>query len=326
MSTGLLSQLGVSVETVYGTYVVPTKFIEFDSESLSRQPQTLTPMGLRAGRRIPNITRHKQTVRSAGGGLTFKAPAQGLGILLDMLHGNVTTPVQQAATIAYLQTHNIGTTAPDTKSRTIQVGKPQVAGTVKPFSYLGSKITEMTFSCDVGGEVMCSATIDAQDETTASTLATATYAANNRPFTFEQGLVTIAAATPALFRSFSLTVPIPQATDRFGLSRTALKRKPLNNDYIRPTLSLTAEYEDDVLYNHFVNDSEVAVEVGFEGPIIAATHKETLKFTASGCKITGATPPVNGPGILEISTPAEIFDTGTGFPLVITYMSTDTTI
>jgi hypothetical protein len=326
MSTGLLSQLGVAEESAYGTFVEPDRFFEFDSESLSRAQTYLTSTGLKAGRRIPSIDRHRGTTRSAGGDITMKVPTRNFGVLLDMLHGNAITPVQQAATTAYLQTHNIGTTAPDSKSRTIQVAKPQVDGTVKPFSYLGCKITQATFSIDTGGELMVTFSVDAQDEDTSEALATASYASDTTSYLFtEAATVTIGSST-ALVRSFNLTIPIPQATDRYGLGTSPLKSQPLNNDYIRPTMSITAEYLDDTLYGHFVDDDEIAVAVLFEGNTIATTYEDSIGFSAAGVKVTGATPPVNGPGLLQIDAPLEIYDTGSGSPLAITYISTETAI
>jgi hypothetical protein len=325
MATGLLSQLGVSVETTYGTFVTPNRFLEFYSEGLTRNPTFLTSTGLRAGRRIPSIDRHRETTRAAGGDITMKVPTRNFGVLLDMLHGNTTTPVQQAATTAYLQTHNIGLTAPDSKSRTIQVAKPQVGGTVKPHSYLGCKVTNVSFSCDVGGELMTTFTIDARDEVTSEALATASYTADTTSYLFTEATVTIGSST-ALVRTFNLSIPMPMDTERYGLAATALKAAPQNNDYIRPTMSLTAEYQDDVLYEHFTDGDEVAVTVEFVGDNIASTYDNTISFTAAGCKITGATPTVSGPGLLTIDTPAEIFDTGSGTPLVITYLSTETAI
>ena len=92
-------------------------------------------------------------------------------------------------------------------------------------------------------------------------------------------------------------------------------------------MSFTAEYLDDVLYNHFVNSDEIAVTVSFEGATIASTYKDKISFTVAGAKVTGATPPVNGPGLLTIDTPLEIFDASAGgTPLVIAYMSMETAI
>lgn len=326
MSSGLQSQLGIAVETTYGTFVAPNRFLEFDSETLSRQANYVTSTGLRAGRRIPNIARHRETTRAAGGDITLKVPTRNFGVLLDMLHGNTTTPTQQAATTAYLQTHNIGTTAPDSKSRTLQVARPQIGGTIKPFSYLGAKVTQAVFSIDTGGDLMCTLSFDAQDETTAQTLATASYTAGTTSYLFTQAAICTIGSSTALVKSFNLTIPMPLATDRYGLGTSPLKAAPQNNDYIRPTMSVTAEYYDDTLYGYFTAGTEIAAEVKFEGATIASTYNDTIGFAAAGCKVTGATPPVNGPGLLQIDTPIEIYDTGSGSPLVVSYLSTETAI
>jgi hypothetical protein len=167
IGSGLAAQLGVSKESVYGTFVVPAEFFEFDSENMNKQPQFLSSTGLKAGHMAPPVTRHKQTVQSAGGDVTLKVPNKGFGRWLNMLHGNAVTPVIQGAGPAYLQTHNIGLTSPFGKSLSVQVGKPGTSGTVQPFTYLGAKVLSVTFSCDLGGELQAVLTLDAQAETTA---------------------------------------------------------------------------------------------------------------------------------------------------------------
>jgi len=324
--SGLASFLGAKRESVYGTYVAPDLYFEFDSESLTRQPTFLTSTGLRSGRMAAPISRHKQTTSTAGGGLTMKVPTKGFGRFLDLLHGNTVTPAQQAATIAYLQTHNIGLTAPSGKSLSMQIGKPDVAGTIQPFSYVGSKITQAGFSCDLGGELMANLTIDSRDEDTAQTLATPSYASGISSLDFVGGNVTIDGSQLAIISSANLQIPLPLKADRYGIGNGALKAEPIPNDYIRPTGSLTMEFNGLTAYNYFVNNTTASVVLDFQGAIIASTYKEQLKFTMAACHFTGTTPQVGGPDILTMELPFEVYDNGSVAPIVALYQSVDTTL
>lgn len=324
--SGIGAQLGYKAESVYGTPVTVDTFCEFDSESLTRQQQFLSSTGLRAGRLSPSIKRHNATTRGAGGNLALKVPTKGFGPWVNLLHGNTVTPVQQAATTAYLQTHNIGTSSPKGKSMTVQVGKPSTNGTVNPFTYQGCKLTSATFSCDLGAELTASLDIDAQDVVTATALATASYPTGVGSFDFTEGTVLMAGSSVGLVSSFSLSVPMPMKTDRYGISGSALKAEPLVNDYVRPTASLSLEFTDLTAYGYFTGGTEVAVNCKFEGATIASTYKETFEMTLAACKVVGESPTVGGPDVLSVTVPVEIYDDGTNPPVVIKYISTDTTL
>lgn len=323
---GIDAQLGFKTETTYGTPVTVDTFAEFDSESLTRQQQFLSSTGLRAGRRSPSIKRHAATTRGVGGNISMKVPTKGFGKWLNLLHGNTVTPAQQAATTAYLQTHNIGTTPTKGKSMTVQVGKPSTNGTVQPFTYQGCKLTSATFSCDLGAELMASLDVDGQDVVTATALATASYPSGVGSFDFTEGTVTVGGSSIGLVSSFSLTCPIPLKTDRYGMAASALKAEPLDNDYLRPTANLALEFTDLAGYNMFANGTEVAVVCDFQGATIASTYKEQFKMTLAACKVVGETPTVGGPDVLSVTTPVEVYDDGTNPPVKIEYQSTDTTL
>jgi hypothetical protein len=56
----------------------------------------------------------------------------------------------------------------------MQIGRPDTANTVQPFSYLGCKVTEFELSQKISDFLNLKMGIWAQDETTAQTLAVAT--------------------------------------------------------------------------------------------------------------------------------------------------------
>jgi hypothetical protein len=76
---------------------------------------------------------------------------------------------------------------------TMQVGTPDVSGTVRPFDYTGCKITDWEFDAGLDALLMLNLGIDAQNEDTAQTLATASYPSAFELFHYGQCVVNVAA-------------------------------------------------------------------------------------------------------------------------------------
>lgn len=270
--------------------------------------------------------RHKPTTRAASGDLTLKVPNKGFGRFLNLLHGNVVTPEKIEAGTAYKQIHNIGLNAPIGKSQTIQIGTPDVAGVVQPFSYIGSKITQAVLSCEMGGDLNAVLSINARDEVVGEALAAASYAAGLASLDFTGGEIKVAADTLGIVNSANLTIPLPMKVDRFGLNKSALAAEPLPNDYMDPTGSLAMEFFGLTQYNHFVNCDTVKVILNFEGAVIAGANKEKLKLELPACHFTGDSPNVSGPDVINVAFPFQAFDNGSEAPVIAEYVSTDTTL
>jgi hypothetical protein len=324
--SGLGAQAGAKRETVFGTFVAPDAFYEFDSETMARQPNYLTSTGLRSGRMAAPVGRHKATTRSATGEITMKVPNKGFGRWLDLLHGNVVVPEKIEATAAYKQLHKIGASAPIGKSLSLQIGKPDVAGVVQPFSYPGSKITQMVLSCDLGAELMAAISINARDEVTAEALAAASYPSGLASLDFVGGEVKVAEDVLGIVSAASLTVPLPMKVDRYGLNKSALAAEPLPNDYQRSTGNMAMEFLGLTQLNHFYNCDTVKVILNFEGAVIAGANKEKLKLTMPASHFIGASPQVGGPDVLTVQYPFEAFDNGTEAPVEAEYVSIDSAL
>src|SRR3954452_15215415 len=100
IGSGLGAQLGIAPEGVYGTFVAPSKFIEFTKESLALKKTTAQSAGIAAGRLMPLSSRRVLTRKEAQGTLEMEVSNKGMGVLLQTLMGTTVTPVQQGATAA----------------------------------------------------------------------------------------------------------------------------------------------------------------------------------------------------------------------------------
>lgn len=293
-------------------------FFEFGSESISCDVGYIYSNQLRGGRTFQSSSRRAQTVTDVSGSISMEVPNKGFGFWLDLLHGNTVTPVQQAATTAYLQTHNIGTTDPS-KSATIQVGRPDSSGTVQPFTYTGAMVTGYSFSCSVGEWLQSSFDINAQNETTATGLASPSYPTALEGFTFKNGTVTIASVAVADVRGFTLNGGAPRKIDRHFLGSSGLKAKPILNDYTTVEGSLDVEFTNLTHYNRYKNSNISSIVLYFEGSTIASTYKYFLRLTLNAAGFNGETPHVDGPDVLYHGLPFVALDDGSTVPLVAEY-------
>ena len=326
IGSGLGAQIGIAAESTYATFVAPTRFVEFTKESLVEKKTTATSSGIAAGRLMALSSRRVVTQREVTGSLELEVVNKGMGILLQALMGTTVTPVQQAVTTAYLQTHTLADTWG--KSLTIQKGVPLTTGTVTDKTMLGCKIVSAEFSCEVGGMLTSTFEIDGRacDET--QTLAAASYS-NMSPFHFGQLAVKSGSfgAETALdgVRKVSVKIERPQAVDRFYANSSALKAQPISNDLVKITGSLEMDYVATTVDDLHTSDGATSLVVEFVGPLIASTYYETFRIKLPAIKVDDAPPTVDGYGVVKPTFNFTALFDGTN-QVAIEYMSTDTTV
>ncbi|WP_069885277.1 phage tail tube protein [Streptomyces luteocolor] len=326
IGSGLGAQLGISAESTYGTYVAPTRFIEFTKESLVLKKTTAQSAGIAAGRLLPLSSRRVLTRREASGSVDLEVTNKGMGLLLQALMGTSVTPVQQAATAAYLQTHTLADTMG--KSLTIQKGVPLTTGTVTKKNFLGCKVVSAEFSCEVGGMLTGSFEVDGKDVEESSALAVASYVSMT-PFHFGQMAVKtgVFGAETALdgIRKVSCKIERPQEVERFYAGQSGLKREPIANDQVKISGNLESDYVATTLDDLHTSDGATSFVWEFVGPLIAATHFETFRIVLPAIRLDEGPPVVDGFGVVKPSfNYVGLFD-GTN-PVKIEYMSTDVSL
>jgi hypothetical protein len=326
IGSGLGAQLGLAAESTYGTFVAPTKFIEFTQESLQLKKTTAQSAGIAAGRLLALSSRRVVTRREVQGSVSFEVTNKSMGLLLQALMGTTVTPVQQGATAAYLQTHTLASVAG--KSLTMQMGIPLTSGTVTDKTFLGCKVTSGEFSCGVGEMLTASFEIDGKTVDEGQTLAAASYS-NMSPFHFGQMGVkagTFGAET-ALdgIRKMTCKIERPQDTERFYAGQSALKAEPIENDQVKITGSLETDYVATTLDDLHTSDGATSLVWEFVGPLIAATHYETFRITLPAVKLDEGPPVVDGFGVIKPTFNYTALYDGTNQPK-IEYISTDVTL
>lgn len=340
--SGLDAQVGFAAETVVGTPVTVTKFVEFTKESLAYKPTYVEPTGLRAGRKYKRAGRVVQSRKTVEGSLEIEWPTRGIGLLVAHMLGSSAVPTQIAATPAYRQLHVPGGFLG--KSLTIQAGRPEPSsGVVRPHTYSGCKIKSWEFKLASDGVATLAVEIDGWDESTVTALAVASYPAGAQLFPFQQGTLKLG-GTPAtasgelavtggvtvatIITEISIKGETPLATERYGIGQSGTKREQLENNFPTITGSLSAEFNRAELYDLLKSNSTFAMDFALTGSAIpsGAGNTNFLSFILPACKLKEAAPAVEGPDIVQMTSAFEGYDNEVDVPIQIKIVSEDTTL
>jgi len=327
--SGVGAQFGGKKETVWGTAVTVDKFWEGDSETLSMDQDYYDGMGLIAGQTFAPQSRGKKTTRKVGGDLAMALPYKGAGFFFDQMVTGTITPVQQAATIAYLSTFNVGSSVPS-KSATLQVNKPMTTIADKAFTYPGSVLVSAEFSMVVGGALTVKFTWLCKDETTPDTtpsgasLASASYVASNDIWVHQDIALTYGGNAVAGITGLNWTWTQPYASTRFFLDGSGVISRPIPNGLATVTGSLTGEWYDTTFYSAFRSGAYASLVITAAGQTaIATTYFPTFKTTLGAIQVRGSSPTVSGPDLLDLTVPFVTKYNGSAVPMIIEYTSTD---
>ncbi|MDX2520593.1 MULTISPECIES: phage tail tube protein [Streptomyces] len=326
IGSGLGAQLGIAAETTYGTFVAPTKFLEFTKESLALKKTTALSSGIAAGRLLGLSARRVLTRQEVQGTVDFEVTNKGMGIPHQGLMGTTVTPVQQGVTTAYLQTHTLASVAG--KSLTIQKGVPLTSGTVTDKSFVGCKVTSAEFACGVGEMLTCSMEFDGKNSDESQTLAAASYPSMT-PFHFQQmSLKTGSFGTETALdgiRKVSCKIERPQDVERFYAGQAGLKKEPIENDLVKISGTLETDYVATTLDDLHTSDGATSMVWEFVGPLIASTFYETWRLTLPAIRLDEGPPVVDGFGVVKPSFNFVSLYDGTNLPK-IEIISTDVTL
>lgn len=325
---GLTSRLLTGEESTYGTAAASIdRTIEFDGEGFDDKKEVLVSNSLGTGNvSLRRGSRRVVAARWAEGSVDLEVTKNGFGRWLKHTMGGTPTIVQQGATIAYLQTHALGSVLG--KSLTVQKQVRDESGTLKQqFTATGTKILSAEFKIDKKGKLMASLGMDSKalDVTTAAATPTNI---NTSVFHFAQAALTIGGVSATLVSAASLKFDRKLDTDRFFFGSAGRKSEPTINDFPDLSGSLTAEFDvKATFFDRFVADSPHALVLTFTGDLIASTFFEEIKFTIPEVRFVGdVTPKINGPGIILENVGFEGQNDGSAAGMTVTYMSSDATI
>ncbi len=320
---------GVTISTTtpgtgYGDIVTPARFLEFTDESLKADQPRIQTSGLRSANTVQRVDRQTVNKKGAGGDVSFEHADRGMGLLWKHALGASAITTPGGATNARDHTYTLAD--PTGKSLTFQKGVPDSFGTVRPFTYKGTKVSAWELSQDLDAYLMLKLTLDALDEDTATGLAAASYPASQAIFQYGQCQGQIAGANVDLKR-LSLQCDRGLRTDRYFIRSNTLKKEPIPNALTGLTGGVDAEFTDMAAYNRFVGGATSAIIFTWLGAVMAAPDAAfnfQLVVTLPACRFDGDTPVVGGADLVEYSLPYVVLNDGVNPPISVVCRNTDT--
>lgn len=284
---GLAGQFGYVTETTTGTAVTVDTFLPINSESVKQEIERLDSQGIRAGRLVTSTW--KPGSQTIAGSIELELWNTDIATVFNHMFGAVATATNGGQ-------WNYTFTPGDLtgKSFTAQVGRPDISGTVRPFTWAGCKIDTWTLSAEVGELAMLSLDVVAMTETNGTALASASYDASLDPFVFTEGSVVVAGTTNNAVRSFELE-GANGLTDRFRLG-SATSKEYLENAFREYTGTLTTDFESLTAYDRFLDGTESALKLVFNN------GTENLEVTLN-VRYDGESPELAGEELLEQPLP-----------------------
>lgn len=165
--SGLSAQAMIKTETTVNTYVAPTDGLWLVSESIKREVQKIKSNAIVATRRLMTADQHYNGNETIAGPLHVELTDLGAEHALALLWG---APVKTGGGPTYTRTW-AGPLDLFGASATLQIGRPDVSGTVQPFTFTGLKATGGEIGLSVGEVAVLSADTVAMNEILVRTVA-----------------------------------------------------------------------------------------------------------------------------------------------------------
>lgn len=294
--SALASQIGVKTETTYGTAVTVDRFFPLVSESFNRQIDRLESRGKIAGRRVIDSDQWAAGNETLSGQVQFELYDHGMGLWLRYCLGAAS---QTNSGSTYTHTFTPGDLSDD--FFTMQIGRPDTGGTVRPFTYAGCMVPSWEIGMSQGEIVTFGADVVASTETTGTALASVSYASDLLPFTFKHGAVSIGGST-ANVKELTISGDNGLNADRRFIGSANISQ-PLESSRREITGQVMMEFEDLTERARFTGGSEFAIEA----VLTAGDNTATFTFNA---RYDGGDVNVPDDGNLEITLPFKAIGDG----------------
>ena len=336
--SGIDAQLMIKPETTWGTAVTVDRAYEFTDESLNREITYVDSSGLRVGTTFKRSDRTRQSRFSVSGDITMELPTLGAGLLVKhMLGSSVTTPTLISGS-AYKQVHTpVGLAG---LGLTMQMGRPEPVSpyTVRPFTYEGCKIVKWELSLKDGGLCMLKLSVDGQEESTVTALATAAFLAGTKVYSFIDSTIKLngtatttagetsvasGVALSTVAKSITISGDNSLATDRYGIGNAGQKKEQLQNGFQTITVKLDSEFSKTELYDTYTAGLPIPIQWTQTGALIGGGNNFLFDVILPACFLKKAPPAVNGPDIVQMSTEWEAEYDGTNPAIQIKVVSTE---
>lgn len=163
-------QVGFTAETTPGTRVAPTKWVEVRSENLTAGRKTLRSNAIGGAGAI--LRPHVLLGQEPSGQIVTETAAETFGNWCRLMFGAPTTTGPVSTVYTHTFSWSFNTPLP---TATIQVGRPDTGGTVRPFDYIGMMLTTWELAITPDEYVMLNTNFAGRRVDEAQTLGTPTW-------------------------------------------------------------------------------------------------------------------------------------------------------
>lgn len=280
-------QVGLAVETVFGTFVTPSRF--FDSAkrpSWTAKAKNIYGSGMRPGQRVASRRKRLLVGWECAGDLEVDVTSVGMGAILKAFFGAATVTMIPA-TVAYQQVHTLATVPLDPISCTVQQTVER-AGTTVAQTFLGAQCTQLDITAKSGEVVSMKSAWVARELDVSKPVATASYPATEETLTFIGGSIvvgtTLTAPTTTALATIAGGAPIGSVREiSLTLKKGGKQRDAVLGD-MRPrqvvvtaaatdliTGSAVIDYDTDALQTAYLAQTPTAMILNFAGVVEIAT-------------------------------------------------------
>ena len=314
LPSGLAAQIGWAEETTWGTPVTVDTFAPLVSESIGFEKTRLESSGIISGRTILDTDQVKAGNRTVSGDIQLEAYEQSIGTVLKHALGTVST------TGSGPYTHTITPGDLTGLGLTVQVGRPDVGGTVRPYTFSGCKVESVELAIAAGEIATLGVSVVGKDVATNTALASVSYAAQaSRPFTGIEATTSTWGGGALEIKQVSLSIANNLDADRRFLGTDTID-EPLQAELRTIDGSLEVEFSSLALWEDFAS-------LTYRDLIVTATNSvESLSYTVHARR-DGVEPQVGGRGLVTTDIPYVVSGDGSDADAVtIVYTSDDATI
>lgn len=312
------SQLGWKKETTFGTAVTVDRFLEFTSESITAKRGRLMSTGIRSTGWVQRKALTVPYVYGAEGSVQFDVQSRNFANWLELLLGTVSTS-GPAESVVYTHTGTFGDLRG--KSWTMQVNRRDQTNTNRAFTWAGCKAKGFTLSCDVEGILTCEIDVDANSETTATALATASYPSSPELLAFVGGSVSIDGSDVPV-KDVTISVDNGLQTDRLRLRNSTTPLEPLHESKRLVEAEFTLDFDGLTQYDRTVANTISGATASFvatwAGSIIGTSLRNQVRVTIDQLLFDEGDVSVTDESPLELKVKGQaLFDTSEPFSIAV---------
>ncbi len=287
---GYDTDFGFAEETIFGTRVVPTNWLEINTESMA-----LTQSAI--GKNVLNSAAENSYVlskRAVAGSIEACLPFQGAEILLKHLTGGTPISTQQGATLVY--NHKFVLADNMLIGLSLDLAKDADAITTS-YAYSGCQISAATFVQDVESQLIVTWEFIGQDESKVAATSPTFPTANAVDWTQVSTATFNAVTVAAMVSEFKVENPL--ADDRYKLG-SRLRKGLGRSDTRKITGKVTLEFDSITQYDLFRDSTETAIIMEWVGAIADAAEPYKFKVTVPRAVFSGTTPNAGDSGPLSM--------------------------